>query len=180
VQSVEATPKEMAAIMRAIELDRTSAEVQCQLAVLKLYQMWDWKGAESGFKKAIALNPTYADAYQAYAFVLIYTGRTKEAMEQIDMALKLDPLNPLIKVAYGLDLLYVNRYDKALSVFQDVLKMNPNNIAISNIPVVYHLLGKYKEGFESWKLYYNTVYKDFANVFDNGYAKGRLHRCPEP
>jgi TolB-like protein len=161
VQSDEATPKEMAAIMRAIELDSTSAEVQCQLAVLKLYQMWDWKGAESGFKKAIALNPTYADAYQAYAFVLIYTGRTKEAMEQIDMALKLDPLNPLIKVAYGLDLLYVNRYDKAL-----------NNIAISNIPVAYHLLGKYKEGFESWKLYYNTVYKDFANVFDKGYAKG--------
>ena len=94
----EAAPKAMAAIMRAIELDSTSAEAQCQLAVLKLYQMWDWKGAESGFKKAIALNPNYADAYKAYANVLIYTGRTKEAMEQIDLALKLDPLNPLIKV----------------------------------------------------------------------------------
>ena len=69
VQSGEAAPKAMAAIMRAIELDSTSAEVQCQLAVLKLYEMWDWKGAESGFKKAIALNPKYADAYKGYANV---------------------------------------------------------------------------------------------------------------
>jgi tetratricopeptide (TPR) repeat protein len=51
--------------------------------------------------------------------------------------------------------------------------MNPSDwVAISNIPVAYHLLEKYKEGFESWKLYYNTVYKDFVHVFDQGYAKG--------
>jgi tetratricopeptide (TPR) repeat protein len=94
-------------------------------------------------------------------------------MEQIDLALKLDPLNPLIKVSYGIDLIYVHKYDKALSVFQDALRMNPSDqYAINNIPVAYHLLGKYKEGFESWKLYYNTVFKDFANVFDKGYAKG--------
>jgi TolB-like protein len=173
VPSAEAAPKAMAAIMRAIELDSTSAEAQRQLAVLKLYQMWDWKGAESGFKKAIALNPNYGEAYKYYAIILIYTGRTKEAMEQIDLALKLDPLNPLIKVSYGIDLIYVHKYDKALAVFQDVLKMNPGNqTAVSNVPVAYHLLGKYKEGFESWKLYYNTFFKDFAHVFDKGYAQG--------
>jgi len=97
----------------------------------------------------------------------------KEAMEHLDLVLKLDSLNPNIKSSYGLDLIYFHKYDKALSVLQDVLKISPSNqIAISNIPIAYHLLGKYKEGFESWKLYYNTVYKDFVNVFDKGYAKG--------
>ena len=173
VQSGEAAPKAMAAVMRAIELDSTIAEAQCQLADLKLYEMWDWNGAESGFKKAIALNPKYADAYKGYAKVLIYMGRMKEAMEHLDLVLKLDSLNPNIKSSYGLDLIYFHKYDKALSVLQDVLKISPSNqIAISNIPIAYHLLGKYKEGFESWKLYYNTVYKDFVNVFDKGYAKG--------
>jgi TolB-like protein len=172
VQYVDGAPKAMAAIMRAIELDSASAEVQCQLAVLK-YVMWDWKGAESGFKKAIAINPNYAEAHRGYAYLMIIVGRPKEGMKQIDMALKLDPLNPLINTGYGYDLIYVHKYDKALSVFQDVLKMNPiNNTAISNLPVVYHLLGKYKEGFESWKLYYNTEYKNFAQVFDKGYAIG--------
>jgi tetratricopeptide (TPR) repeat protein len=172
-QTAEASPKAMAAVMRAIALDSTSAEVQCQLADLKLYEMWDWKGAESGFKKAIALNPKYAVAYKGYAKVLIYIGRINEAMYQIDLALKLDPLNPNIKSSYGCDLIYFHKYDKALSVLQDVIKISPGNqIAISNIPIAYHLLGKYKEGFESWKLYYNTVYKDFANVFDKGFAKG--------
>jgi TolB-like protein len=41
VQSGKAAPKAIEAIMRAIELDSTSAEVQRQLAVLKLYEMWD-------------------------------------------------------------------------------------------------------------------------------------------
>jgi TolB-like protein len=173
VQSGEAAPKAMAAVMRAIELDSTIAEAQCKLADLKLYEMWDWKGAESDYKKAIALNPKYADAYKGYAKVLIYMGRMKEAMEQLDLILKLDSLDPNIKSSYGLDLIYFHKYDKALSVLQDVLKMSPKNqIAISNIPIAYHLLGKYKEGFESWELYYNTVYKDFVNVFDKGYAKG--------
>src|SRR5664280_1584609 len=173
VQSGEAAPKAMAAVMRAIELDSTIAEAQCQLADLKLYEMWDWKDAESEYKKAIALNPKYADAYKGYAKVLIYMGRMKEGMEQIDLALKLDSINPNIKSSYGLDLIWVHKYDKALSVLQDVLKISPSNqIAISNIPVAYHLLGKYKEGFESWKFFYNTVYKDFVNVFDKGYAKG--------
>jgi TolB-like protein len=172
VQYVDGAPKAMAAIMRAIELDSASAEVQCQLAVLK-YVMWDWKSAESGFKKAIAINPNYAEAHRGYAYLMIIVGRPKEGMKQIDMALKLDPLNPWINTSYGYDLIYVYKYDKALSVFQDVLKMNPiNNTAISNLPVVYHLLGKYKEGFESWKLYYNTEYKSFAQVFDKGYAMG--------
>jgi TolB-like protein len=172
VQSVDGAPKAMAAVMRAIELDSTIAEVQCQLAVLK-YVMWDWKGAESGFKKAIAINPNYAEAHRGYAYLMIIVGRPKEGMKQIDMALKLDPLNPLINTGYGYDLIYVHKYDTALSVLQDVLKISPSNqIAISNIPIVYHLLGKYKEGFESWKLYYNTEYKNFAQVFDKGYAMG--------
>jgi TolB-like protein len=173
VQSAEGVPKALEAIMRAIKLDSTSAEAQRQLAALKLHEMWDWKSAESGYKKAIALNPNYADAYRAYSFALVITGRTKEAMEQIDLAIKLDSLSPDIKVTYGIDLIYDHKYDKALSVFQNVLRMNPSDwVAISNIPVAYHLLEKYKEGFESWKLYYNTVYKDFVHVFDQGYAKG--------
>jgi tetratricopeptide (TPR) repeat protein len=58
-------------------------------------------------------------------------------------------------------------------VLQDVLKISPaNQIAISNIPIAYHLLGNYQEGFKSWKIFYNTVYKNFVNVFDKGYAKG--------
>ena len=82
VQSGEAAPKAMAAVMRAIELDSTIAEAQCSLADLKLYEMWDWKGAESGFKKAFALNPNYADALAsivpAYEYDIFISYRQKD------------------------------------------------------------------------------------------------------
>jgi tetratricopeptide (TPR) repeat protein len=173
VEPRNGAPKALEAVRRAIELDSISAEARRQLAVLKLFEMWDWKGAEADCKKIIAQNPNYADAYRAYAYVLVITGRTKEAMEQIDQALKLDPINPGIKFSYANDLIFVHKYEKAISVLNDILRINPSDwYAIGNIPVAYHLLGKYKEGFESWKLYYNTVYKDFVHVFDQGYAKG--------
>jgi TolB-like protein len=57
VSSAEANPKVMAALTKALELDSTRAEVYCALAILQGTEEWNWKGAESSFKRAIALNP---------------------------------------------------------------------------------------------------------------------------
>ncbi|MBA7557664.1 hypothetical protein ES705_50430 [subsurface metagenome] len=78
--------------------------------------MWDWKGGESAFKKAIALNPNHAEAHAFYSHLLNIVGRPKEAMEQIELALKLDTHNPLLKSLYGTDLLFVHQFDEAILV----------------------------------------------------------------
>ena len=168
----KATPKIMAALAKAVELDSTRSEVNVVLEEVKTYEMWDLKGAESAIKKAIALNPNNSDAYCMYEEVLIITGRMKEAMEQIKLALKLDPLNPLYKTEYGLTLYFSRMYEDAIKTFQEVLEMEPSNeLALESLPGVFHQSGKYKEELEAWKSYYRIIFKDFANVFDQGYAK---------
>ena len=121
----EGAPKMMAAIERALELDSKLAEAHNMMALISFVGMWDWKGAELSFKKAIAINPNLAEVHAVYSHLLNVTGRPKEAMEHIELALKLDPYNPMIKVWYSNDLVFVRRYDDAISVSREVLEMNP-------------------------------------------------------
>jgi tetratricopeptide (TPR) repeat protein len=172
VSAEEATPKAMAALTKALELDSTRAEVYRSLATIQMLQKWDWKGAESSFKKAIALNPNYAEAHILYGFFLKTVGRMKEAIEQDELALKLDPLNVSFKAQYGFTLLFSRRYEEAITIYQKVLKTDPENMfVLSNLPEAFHMVGKYKEEFEAWKSYFTTSFKDWVHVFDQVNAK---------
>ena len=45
---------------KALELDPSLAEPHASLAFVELYFDWDWPGAEAEFRRAIALDPSYA------------------------------------------------------------------------------------------------------------------------
>lgn len=67
VPSQEVAPKAKAAAMKALQLDDTLAEAQTSLATVRFNYDWDWAGAADGFRRSIALNPSYATAYQRYS-----------------------------------------------------------------------------------------------------------------
>jgi tetratricopeptide (TPR) repeat protein len=165
----------MEAVGRALELDSTLAEVQYMLANMKVYGMWDWESGESAYKKTLEINPNHAEAHGMYSMLLIILGRPEEGMEHIELALKLDPHNPMINLWYSADLLFVHRYDDCISVGRDVLEKNPSIFGVlDQVKDALHLTGRYEEAFEAAKLYYSKVYKDFDHVFDQyerlGYA----------
>jgi TolB-like protein/tetratricopeptide (TPR) repeat protein len=85
-----------AAARQALRIDPRSADAQhAQGRYLQLYA-WDWPGAEAALRRAIALNPSLADAHFGLAHVLVNTGRFEEGLEQARQARELDPLSPLI------------------------------------------------------------------------------------
>ena len=120
----EGFPKEYAALMSAQKLDNTLAEVHLGIAMYKVYSEWDWKGGESEYKEAIRINPNNAEAHATYSVLLSRLRNPAEAMEQIELALKLAPYDPLIKELYSWDLLYEHRYNEAIAVSQEALKID--------------------------------------------------------
>jgi len=168
VSPSEAGPKAVEAAMKALELDSTSSEVHYSLAIMKYEVLWDWEGSESEFKKTIELNPNDAEVYAYYSHLLNIVGRSKEAMEQIDIALKLDPRNPLIKELYGIDLMFVHRYDEAIIAFQEALKVDPTApVALDNMSEALHHAGRDKEALqESIRKYKNP---EILQAFNSGY-----------
>jgi TolB-like protein/DNA-binding winged helix-turn-helix (wHTH) protein/Flp pilus assembly protein TadD len=122
----DAFPKARAAASKALALDDNLSEAHASLAfALDLYG-WDWDAAEREYKRAIALNPGYATAHQWYAWHLIMTGQTSEAIVEIKKAESIDPLSLIISADVADALCVAHLYDEAIRQSQKTLEMDPN------------------------------------------------------
>jgi tetratricopeptide (TPR) repeat protein len=145
------------------------------LANTKVFGMWDWEGGESAYQRALEINPNHAEAHGLYSLLLISLDRPEEAMDHIELALKLDPQNPMIRIWYSAALLFVRRYDDCISVGREVLEKDPSLfLVLDQVKDALHLLGRYGEAMEASRSYYSHLYQDFDHVFDQyerlGYA----------
>ena len=76
--------------------------------------MPNWSGAEDEYKRAIALNPSYSMVHRLYAAHLGTTPRPHEAWEQINEAMRLDPLSLPNNAEVVRTLYYARNYDQAI------------------------------------------------------------------
>lgn len=168
----EAGPKSMEALMKAVELDSNNAEIVYSQAGIKTWVMWDWEGGEAAFKKSIELNPNHTESHAYYSHFLNMMGRKKEAKEQIEIALKLDPYNPLIKSLYSMDLVFFYQYEEAIAASREALNLdNTAIVALAGLAYALHLSGKYDEALSAFKSVYSILYKNNTHSFDQGYSK---------
>lgn len=126
VPSQEVAPKAKAAAMKALQLDDTLAEAQTSLATVLFNYDWDWAGAADGFRRSIALNPSYATAYQRYSLYLMAMGRMTESLAQMTRARELEPLSISMNFSLGWRLYMARKYDEAIEQLQNTLDMDPN------------------------------------------------------
>jgi len=124
--SKEALPKAQKAAAKALELDETLAEAHTSLGAVRADYEWDWRGAESEFRRAIELNPSYATAHQWYAELLSQQGRHDEAIAEIRRAQELDPLSLIINAIAGRILLFAGKVDPAIEQLKKTLEIDPN------------------------------------------------------
>jgi TolB-like protein/Tfp pilus assembly protein PilF len=77
-------------------------------------------GAETSFKRALALNPNDADVAAAFANILVYWGRWREALELIGTAKRLNPFPPNLYHWYHALALYSGRqYREAIEALEE-------------------------------------------------------------
>lgn len=113
-------------LTKALELNGSMAEAQTSLAHLSANYDFDWKAAEDGFQRAIALNPNYANAHHWYADLLSATGRHEQAIAESQRARELDPLSPVINAWVGWRYQFARRYDQAIAEYRKALDLDPN------------------------------------------------------
>jgi adenylate cyclase len=75
---------------RALELSPQEPVTHLALGNVLLWRR-NHEGALSEFRRALALDRSYAQGYSATGMVLMYAGRPAEALEPIAMAMRLDP-----------------------------------------------------------------------------------------
>jgi tetratricopeptide (TPR) repeat protein len=111
---------------RALALDPTLAEAYTALAYVKHYN-WNWSAAEQDFKRAIDLNPNYANAHNFYASFLMSRGLIEESIASSTRARELDPFSLAISAQRGFLLENARRYQEAIEQLRSVIAMDPNH-----------------------------------------------------
>jgi TolB-like protein/Tfp pilus assembly protein PilF len=92
----EAFPRAKENLERAMALDPKLAEVHSSKGWMEYQFDWKWTEAEDSFRKAIALNPSFAFAHDWYGRMLASLGRFDESISEISRARELDPASPWV------------------------------------------------------------------------------------
>jgi TolB-like protein/DNA-binding winged helix-turn-helix (wHTH) protein/tetratricopeptide (TPR) repeat protein len=116
------------AALQALALDGDSAEAHTALGAVSAVFEWDWATAGREFQRAVDLNPTnYATAHQWYAdFYLVPQLRLDEAAREMDAAVTLDPLSPIMLVDQGWVDYLRGMYPEARQRYDRALAMDPD------------------------------------------------------
>ena len=105
--------KMRAAAEKAIQLDPLLAEGHDALGMV-----WardgQWEQSEKSFRRAIELDPSRSESYRDFAMYLILVlGRTEEAVRQLRVAARADPLSSEIHNSLAYVLMSSGQYDEA-------------------------------------------------------------------
>ena len=128
-------------------MDDELAEAHAALGAEKADFEYDWPGAEREFKRALELNPNYAEAHFRHALTyLMPLGKSEQANAEMKRALELDPFSPIYNTVFGLTYFYARRYDQAQEQFQKAIKLNPDFFVTHyHLAWLYSQIGQYEK-----------------------------------
>ena len=168
---MEVYPRVLSAVEQALQRGESFGVVHTTMASVKLWYAWDWPGAESAFKHALALSPNDAAAHRRYAWYLITMGRLQDAIAVMHRAQELNPLSPGISKNIGQVFYFARQYDQAIAHFRASLEMDQNfRTAYSGLVYVYLRKGMYAEALAACQQMLDRWGRTPWILWDLGYA----------
>ncbi|MBI3477801.1 MAG: winged helix-turn-helix domain-containing protein [Acidobacteria bacterium] len=166
--ATETLNKARAASQRALELNPNLAEAHTAMASIREDYDWDWAGAETEYKKAIDLNPSYGQARHWYSHFLSRMGRHQEAIEEAKRAVEVDPLSAPVVVNLAAAYVFARQFEMAILECRRAIQLDPNFAdAHYVLAIAYREKGLHEEGIEEFR-------RQIAANNGNKYAIGFL------
>ena len=148
---------------KALELDPNVSNAHHIRAMSAYLYEWKWDEAEKDFIKALAINPNDVTSRIFYAHLLSILQRFDEALTQGQLALDLDPLNPLIQALYAALYQCVGDCETAMTYYEKILANDPEHaLANENWILATYQCGEYERGWEALKL--NLIQKQIIEI----------------
>ena len=129
----EAYRKARKEVEKALELDPNLADAHAQVGWIKNFFEWDWHGADAAYKRALELEPAYADIVRDSAQLAATLGRFDEAISLAQRAIKIDPLSATAYYRLALYSYYAGRWQEAEQACRKALVLNPERPGVQSL-----------------------------------------------
>jgi TolB-like protein/Tfp pilus assembly protein PilF len=143
---VDTSVQALDAAEHALRLDPDSSAALSARAMVRGQYHFDWAAAEKDFRAAIASNPRDATALHWYGELLMYQRRWEESEAQLDAAIGIDPLAPVLHVARAHSLALRGEPEAALPFYDEALRLSPGMyVALKAKAYALLKLGRFEE-----------------------------------
>ena len=124
------------AALQALNLDRKQVDAHMTLGLVKLYQDWDWQGAQKEFQIAHQLNPQNVTVHTFLALYNLVLGKMETALQEARLALELDPISPRTNITLAVHLIRADKLEEAKEQIAKIMELVPDH------PFAHYLLGQ--------------------------------------
>jgi TolB-like protein len=167
----EAMPKIFNYLNQAEKLNPDLPNLHYYRALSICQLEWDWENGEYEFKNALEVNPNHALAHAFYGHVLMFLQRWDEAVEHMESACELDPLNPFLRGLQNVVLWHKGDFDSIVTGYMYNPKVFPQDAVDESMA---YLSGDIESSFEMLeKFHSNSIeFNQVSELYqEEGYYK---------
>jgi serine/threonine protein kinase/tetratricopeptide (TPR) repeat protein len=176
----ESFPAAKEAATKAIELDENLAEAYTSLGIVTLGYDWDFEQAEKYFKRALELNPNYAEGRVWYSHYLGSRGFHDLALKEMRRAEILNPQSVSLLAAYALSLRNARRYEEGAEKLRRALVLQPNYpTALQGFNWFVQYLENYDEAKNACRLAVEITGRQSLPLYAYGYTLAIVGKTDE-
>jgi TolB-like protein/DNA-binding winged helix-turn-helix (wHTH) protein/Tfp pilus assembly protein PilF len=160
------------AAQKAVELDDTLAEGHAALGFNLWRYQWDFSAAEREFRKALDVDPNYANAHHWYGLYLASRGRFGEGRTELSQARALDPLSLIIMTNAGWIDYFARDSDAAITKYREATSISPDFVpAVVKLSWAYEEKQMWKEAADSRERFYRAAgYPSVSEQIQRAYS----------
>ncbi|HZY97612.1 MAG TPA: winged helix-turn-helix domain-containing protein [Candidatus Cybelea sp.] len=115
-------PKAKAAIVRALEIDPSSAEARATLGHILLFCDWNWDEAEREIETAIRLNPKSTSVCVNAAWFYMCKGGSEQRLRRMQRALLVEASSPALQLFLARVFLHTGEYRRAIDSLSNLIE----------------------------------------------------------
>ena len=160
VRPLDAHSRAQAAANKALAIDERDAEAHTYLGETKRILAYDLKGEEVELKRALEIDPNSAVAHLFMGLWHTSVGNREQGLEQIQAAVRLDPLSPIIGTISVNIYVASDRLDEAFAAAKRTMEIDPNYVYFEpNLAFVYREQGKVLEALDIYLRLQQTTHQ---------------------
>jgi len=148
----EAFSQQKAEALKAIELDDSRPEPHLELGAAAMNQDWDWATQKKQFQRALELSANSATVHWAYANYLNRVGQVNDAVDEGNLALKIDPVSSHSYMNLSFIYYYARQYDQALAQIEQAIALRPDpSETLFPLSIIYVEKGEYEKAIQDFQ-----------------------------